>query len=159
MIAKGLNDKINNLQKYLRYNDEFQEIFTYFFDELAADSRFMPSSSALSEAPFISKAVQLTLKSLFNEVLNDTRGSMAPPEEDKMAFIIIQHIKASGFYHGPIAMFGGIGSYFFFEDEGVGLLNMKFPGSDKVWYSRFSTIKSKAGAFPQFNTEGATMQN
>lgn len=159
MLAKELSGKIEELKKGLIYNDEFQEIFNYFFEVVTADPHFTSSSKTLPESSFISTAVKYTLKSLYEKKLFENQEQLTSSTEDQMAFFITQYIKEAGFYHGPVAMFGGMGCYFYFEKQSMGLLNIKFPDSDRVWYSRFTALKAEKGALPQLVNVGEVARN
>jgi hypothetical protein len=159
MIAKKLNEKIEELKNGLIYNNEFQEIFNYFIDVVTADPHFTSSSKALPESSFISNAIKYTLKSLYEKMLFENKDDTASLTEDSTTFLITQCIKKAGFYHGPIAMYGGMGCYIYFEKQKMGLLNIKFPGSDKVWYSRFTALEAEKGVLSQFANIGGTATN
>jgi hypothetical protein len=41
-----------------------------------------------------------------------------------------------------------MGSYFYFDEVGVGLMMINFSESPKIWYSRFTTFNQDGHAIP-----------
>lgn len=142
-----MKEKIEKLRDQLVSNDDFHATFTYFFTSLAMDQNFMKKGEALGEAPKLSTAITKTMESLYQHLL-ETPGIKPRSGNDTMAFVGVNYIKEYGLYHGPIKITSGMGSYFYFEKEGMGLMMVKFLESPKMWYSRFTTIEHDGDAIP-----------
>ena len=143
-ISKELTEKMETLKKMVSQHGDFQEIFDYFHDVLIPDDNFLDLGEAAEDSPIlqasliagienIAKSINLKRTIISNEPLN-----------------MLSYIKEFRFYHGPIMTSGAVGDYFFFEEEGIGILGIQFPENPQVWYARFTAIQGDGDSMPQY---------
>jgi hypothetical protein len=155
-LSKSMIRRIDHLREEMLNNDAFEETFQHFFD-IALEDTFIQSGKEVTPIPLITSAITKTLQRLYEKAFPERKINQGGIKQDTNALISINQIKKQGLCHGPVLMFGGIGGFFYFESEGVGLLSISFPGNGEVWYARFSTLQDLDGYLTPINPPDPTV--
>lgn len=145
-----IKNNIRQLGKLLVEQDDFGEIYNYFFEKLVTLPAFMEMGEA-KDAPILTASIQQATLNLYQSIFKDKKNSN--PEEfiAQIDFLPITYIEQFGFYHGGFMVPGGMGNFFYFEEHQIGLLISTFTGDQRSWFSRFSTTVMDDDSLPIFN--------
>lgn len=150
-ISKILTDRITTLKKLLAENDDFQQTFNFFYEEVLNTPGFFELSEQMEDQPTVTMPVQQSVKNLHEKIHAQDANQRTAAHKTASDFILINYIKELGMYHGPIKMYNAIGSYIFFENEKLGLINARFQDNPNVWFSRFMALPVEDGGIPLYN--------
>lgn len=116
------HDQLNMLKQKLVNEEDFNVTFTYFFDHLSDDQRFIDSSKKVKH-PFLKSVLKVVGKEIFNHEISITN------------FLLLQ-LPKTRFYHGSCFMHDRLAALFFFEDIDMGMACIHL--SHEVRYTRFT---------------------
>jgi hypothetical protein len=122
--------KLEDLKEKMQVEEDFGEIWKFFFDHFGESPEFMALGARADET--MRMFLEPILESICKQLVN--REVMA-------AEFILTEIPDQKFYHGPCLTDAGIAVVFYFEDVKMGMFSLSpGPGTALVHYGRFSTI-------------------
>lgn len=124
--------RLQQLKRKLIQEKDLSKIWSFYMDEFADRPEFIEVGEPKQSA-FLEAVVPQICQQMFGKKVKIT------------GFLSI-YIAEYNFFHAPFQAEGRIGGLIYFEAESIGLLAVsgKFPATDEVKYSRFSSaIKQK----------------
>jgi hypothetical protein len=122
--------KLEDLKQKMQIEEDFGEIWKFFFDHFGENPEFMAFGRRADED--MHSFLEPILENICKHVVN--REVMA-------AHFILTEISGRNFYHGPCVTDAGLAVVFYFDDLKMGMFSLTPAlGSGLVHYGRFSTI-------------------
>jgi hypothetical protein len=138
MLNLEMAAKLAQLKDQVMHGKDFHKTFSYFFDHLGENEEFIgpgTSEPATSE--------------VLRSVLEKTALSYLKKDRLEMQNLVMLKARGSAFYHGGFAAAGGMFTFLFFEDVGMGLLAIARLGQPGTHFIRMSC--QVVGTGPLFN--------
>ncbi len=122
--------RLEQLRELLQNEEDFGKIFTFFFDHLGENEKFI-QAGALAAPEFHEELLPI-LENILKHMVN---------RDVLVAQLLLTEIQAHRFYHGPCMSDAGFGCVLYFDDLKMGLMSLS-PGlgSGMVHYARFTTL-------------------
>lgn len=124
--------KLEDLKEKMQVEEDFGEIWKFFFDNFGENEEFMNLGAGADESMRL--FLEPILESICKQVVN--RDVMA-------AQFILTELPDQKFFHGPCLTDAGIAVVFYFDDLKMGMFSLT-PGlgSGLVHYGRFLTMQA-----------------
>ena len=122
--------RLEQLKEKVQHDDDFGEIWKFFFDHLGENEQFVRSGQLAK--PEMTELLEPIIESVCKRIVND---------EVLIAQTLLTEVPGQHFYHGPCVTDAGLCVVLYFDDLKMGMLSFtRGIGTGWVHYARFTTI-------------------
>lgn len=122
--------KLAELKEKMQVEEEFKDIWSFFFDHLGENQEFMTSGQRADAA--MHQYLEPLLEGICQQIVS---------REVMIIQLLLTAVPEHKFYHGPCVTDAGFGCVFYFDDVKMGMMSLSPAlGSGLVHFARFTTI-------------------